>query len=456
MSSGLFELLRCPRCSEQLRGSGSGGDTECSACGTSFPAVGGIPCLFPEPTRKLDEWRRQAQRFVELLGHSVSAMDEHLERADLLPGTRQRLQRTRAANARNGERLAQLFSAAGLAPDSRAKASEHEFSLIEYYEQILRDWAWEGGQHRENAEAAELVAATLGEDTRLGRMLVLGAGPCRLTYDLHTRFAPAATVALDINPLLLLAARQVMFGDGLDLSEFPQDPRNLGSVVVDHQLRAPDGKPERLHLVLADAFTAPLARGAFDTVLTPWFIDIVPVDLRETISLVHQLLAPGGRWLQYGPLSYPKEHSHAQRYSQEELYELVRLAGFELGEPRVTRLEYMSSAASSRTKTHEVITFAARKPATPPPPSPELPAGEKPPAWLVLSHLPIPRFTGLDRYKPDHPLLGYLVGLIDGQRTLADLAARMVKDHGARADAALIGTRAMLALVLAAVRNPPP
>src|SRR5687767_12495033 len=135
MDPALLELVRCPRCGETLRSQGGTGETgsECTGCGTSFPQVGGIPCLFPEPTRQVEQWRREAQRFVELLEHSVTGMDEHLGRGDLLGRTRTRLERTRAAHARNGQRIAELFSAAGLAPDSRAKASDTEFSLIEYY-----------------------------------------------------------------------------------------------------------------------------------------------------------------------------------------------------------------------------------------------------------------------------------------------------------------------------------
>jgi uncharacterized protein YbaR (Trm112 family) len=448
MDPVLLELVRCPRCGQRLRQRKE--DSECAGCGTSFPEPAGIPALFPDPAKLVNEWRRGAQRFVELMEQSVAAMDEHLKRPDLLDSTSSRLQRTRDAHAANGARIAQLFADAGLAPDNRAKASDREFSLIEYYEQILRDWGWDDGAHRENAEAADLVAATMEAAPRLGRVLVLGTGPSRLAYDLHTRFAPDLTVALDMNPLLLLAARQVMFGEALALWEFPPDPRSLAAACVEHRLRAPAGPPQRFHLLLADAFSPPFADGSFDTVVTPWFIDIVPVDIRDTISLIYRLLAPGGRWLNYGPLHFPKEHSHAQRYSPEELYQLVQLGDFELSPPRVTALGYMNSPASARTRTSEVVTFSARKrqpqTASAPPPA----SGA--PAWLLLSHLPIPRWEALAGYKPDHPLLAYLVGLIDGQRTLADLSRRMIEDHGARPDAALTGTRAMLSLVLSGTR----
>jgi SAM-dependent methyltransferase/uncharacterized protein YbaR (Trm112 family) len=445
MDRALVELLACPRCRAALRIEGT--TSECTGCQTGFPEPGGLICLMSDPTRALEGWRREAQRLVEMIEESVAAMDEQRKRVDLLPSTRRRLDRLRVAHAENAGRIADMFRAAGLPPEARSKASGTEFTLIEYYEQVLRDWAWDAAGGQENARAFELVAATLGQDTQVGRMLVLGAGPCRLAYDLHTRFSARMTVALDLNPFLLLSARQALFGEGLKLYEFPSDPTGMDTTQVDHELRAPAGPPRDFHLVMADAFTSPFQPGSFDTVVTPWFIDIAPRDLRETIPLIHHLLAPGGRWLNYGPLSYPKEHPHVQRYTYEEMYELIRLGAFELGPPTITKIDYMHSRASGRGKSAEVSTFAARKlEATSPP-------AHDPPAWLLLGHLPIERFPGLDSYKPEHPMLGYLAGLIDGRRTLEDLAARMIQDHGARPDAAFSGTRAALSLLWQSARR---
>jgi hypothetical protein len=185
-------------------------------------------------------------------------------------------------------------------------------------------------------------------------------------------------------------------------------------------------------------------------VVTPWFIDIVPTDLRETLALIHRLLAPGGRWVNYGPLSYHAEQAHVLRYTHEELYELVDLAGFERGPTRTTRIDFMQSRAAARGKVIDVLNFAARK--RPDGPAVQAPPGG-PPAWLMLPHLPIPRFAGLDGYRPEHPMLKYVVGLIDGKRTLADVAKKMIDEHGARPEAALAGTRAMLSIALGEVNQ---
>jgi hypothetical protein len=254
-------------------------------------------------------------------------------------------------------------------------------------------------------------------------------------------------VALDISPLFLIAAKRIMFGNGLRLFEFPAFPRDLASGVVERDLRAPAGSPQGLHLLLADAFVPPLQPGAFDTVVTPWFIDIVPVDVRETLALVHGLLAPGGRWVNHGPLNYPKDRPHAQRYSPEELATLVKLAGFASAEVRSEEVELLSSRAAANGRRERVLTFAARKEAT-------LPASDgDPPPWLMLPHLPIPRFPGLDAFRPDHPVLQFVAGAIDGRATLADIAGRMVKEKGARPDAALGGTRALLTLLYRSARS---
>jgi uncharacterized protein YbaR (Trm112 family)/SAM-dependent methyltransferase len=450
MDTELAALLQCPRCAGPLLPEGKA--LTCRACQVDFPDLGGVPCLLPEPQRAIGDWRREAQRFLELLESQLSAFDKELARSDLLPSTRRRLERQREANRVNGERLVGLFRDAGVPPDSRAKASGREFTMVQYYEQILRDWGNWGLPDRpsENQVALDVVLATLGEARTLGRVLVLGAGPSRLAYDLHQTLSPSMTVALDYDPLLLFAAQRVLFGGGVTLTEFPSDPVGQDAVAVEHRLQAPE-VPSRFHLIAADAFKAPLKPGSFDTVVTPWFVDIAPADLRESLSLIHGLLAPGGRWLNYGPLSYPAEHRHGQRYSLEEVRELIALAGFELAAPvQRTPIEYLHSRSNARWKVIEAYSFAAQKR--------ELtPAGTSvagpPPAWLLFSHVPVPPFAQAAGYQPEHPMLGYLMGLIDGKRTSADLAARFVAEHGAKPEAALDGVRAMLALIIKAINE---
>jgi uncharacterized protein YbaR (Trm112 family) len=444
MDAALLAVCQCPRCGGRLEGAKQA--ARCADCDTEFPEVGGIPCLVPEPAKKRADWRRQLARVVELNERSVATIDDELKRFDLLPATRARIEKLRVGNLRNAEAVTGLFSAAGLEPDAKAKVTGEDFNVIEYYDHILRDWAWDRDGRGENGRAFAQVKEAAGE-APLGKTLVLGAGPARLAYDLAIDRKPELTVALDLSPLLLLAAKRIIFGEPLRLHEFPAEPRDTNSVAFEHELSAPRGRPANFHFLLADAFHPPLRREAFDTIVTPWFIDIVPVDIRITLSLIHGLLKPNGRWLNYGPLAYAKEAPHGQRYSPDELAELIALAGFSAITPRIERIEFMSSPVAAHAKISHVLSFAARK--LDPLPTP--PATD-PPAWLLLSHLPIPRFPGLDEFDHEHPLLRYLKARIDGKATLADLAGKMITEHGARPDAALDGTRAMLNLMLDATR----
>ena len=444
MDPALLELCQCPKCGGAV---GEAGDeVRCTSCRTTFPTVQGIPVLAAEAYAWLAEWRRQAGVYQQLLARGGQLMEEQLAPYDLLPATRQRVEGLRDAAAENGQRVLSLFAAAGITPEPPpGEVSEEGFNLIEYYDHLLRDWAWDE-ESDENARSRDLVLAALGDDRKLGRMLVLGAGGCRLAYDVHNRCKPELTVALDLSPLFLVAAKRVMFGNGLHLYEFPAIPRDRQSACLERHLQAPAGAPARFHLLLADAFAAPLRAGAFDTVLTPWFIDIVPVDVRDTLGVIHGLLKPGGRWLNFGPLNYPKERPHAQRYPQDELTTLAGLAGFEPGPVQEAELQLLGSRAAAHGRSERVLAFSARKLAAP------AASDGEPPAWLLFSHLPVPRFAGLDGYRADHPVVATIVAAIDGRLTLRDLARIVVEKHGARPDAAVAGTRALLSLVYQACR----
>ena len=82
-------------------------------------------------------------------------------------------------------------------------------------------------------------------------------------------------------------------------------------------LTAPNGPVtrDRFHFVLADGVDPPFESGIADTVLTPWFIDQGPEDLRNFISTLHRLLKPGGLWLNLEPLRYEPEVPIALRFT---------------------------------------------------------------------------------------------------------------------------------------------
>jgi hypothetical protein len=436
------DLWACPRCGGSLDEVDAG--LGCAACGAGFPRLSGVPCLLPDAAAARDRWSSQASRYVALVEQSLAATQAQLEQFTLLPSTRGRLERLLAANRHNAESIAALCRAAGFG-DAEASAGSSAgaggLEFVAYFNHVLRDWSGDPAAEIENERTRDavldIVACASTERRRWGRTLVLGAGACRLAYDLAQRCRPSMTVALDASPFLLLAAERILFGPGLLLCEIPESPGDLSTACVERELRARDGAPSHLHLVLGDAMAAPFRPGSFDTVVTPWFVDIVDADLRDVLSVIFGLLAPGGAWINVGPLNYPAERPAMQRYTAAEVFDLCHRAGLPIAAHRFERADLLRSTANTRGRSERILVSVANKAAPPA----DAPDGVPP--WLLFAHVPIPRFAGLEA-APAEPVLAYVAGLIDGKTTLRDIALRMIRDHGARPDAALDGTRALL------------
>jgi hypothetical protein len=112
-------------------------------------------------------------------------------------------------------------------------------------------------------------------------------------------------VALDFNPLFLLAAARILAGEALELHEFPIAPRTIADHAVLRRHAAPQSPSPGLELVLADASAPPFLPGSFDLVLTPWFVDIASEPVGRVVRRINSLLATGGHWIHHGSLASP-------------------------------------------------------------------------------------------------------------------------------------------------------
>lgn len=424
------EIFRCPRCESALSSL-----TACAGCGVVFPQLGDVPVLVPDAEAAMQRWRLRTRQFATGVDHGVASARAELARVDLLPSTRERIRRSCDALTDNRGRVLTLLADAGLAPaddgegeletDEQASAAGYR-SITDYYEQLHRDWSW-GPEGTENELSFERAREALREGP-LGVVVVLGSGAGRLAYDLHHATTPTASIALDINPLLSIVASKIVNGETVSLHEFPLIPRDLEQVHLLRELRAPHGALEGLHLIIADAFAAPLADGVADTVITPWFIDQVPDDARDAIGVVYRLLKPGGRWLNFGPLIYPKGRPYRARYTPTEMLELIALSGFELASSRLDMMEFLRSPSAGFARIEQVMTTVAKRRAAAPSSDGPPPEGGIAP-WLIAPHLPVPRFAGLDAYRAAHPLIGHVAAMIDGQTSLREITRRVIREH---------------------------
>lgn len=422
---GLLELLQCPRCRRAPLRPAAGG-LACAGCGIDYPLLGGIPWLFADPVGALGDWRNRLTLYLEEFAAAERAAAGDLALARRA-STRARLTRLRDAYGEQRRLVADLLSPLALAPLPLPRAATVAFEtrlpltqdLHSYYANAHRDWCWGGA---ENDASFEIASGSLSEGTQ--RLLVLGAGACRLAYDLHQHSARPLTVALDINPLLLLTARTVAAGGRVTLYEFPLAPRAPADVAVRRELAAPSPARPGLEFVFADAWRAPFAPQSFDAVLTPWLLDIVDEDLEAVASAINRLLAPGGRWVNFGSLAFPWRQP-SRRYGVEEVADILVDAGFELTSHRDVTLPYMCSPASRHGRLETVACFAADKR--------RRSTGESPQQylapWLIDTARPVPRTAQLALAADASRIQAVLLALIDGKRSIDDLA-RIVSADG--------------------------
>lgn len=424
----LTELLACPRCDKTPLAINDGA-CKCDACKIDFPSIDGIPWMFAEPEAALGEWRGRLQFALQQLSHEAAGLEVELKDKDLRPLTRRRIERYKKAVESHRRSLQKVLrpvdvqSTQGnyetyLALRTRMPADQ---GLNTYYANVHRDWSW---GDEENEASLKQIRSVVQDSAELGKVLVLGSGASRLAYDLHMQMDCSATVAMDFNPLLLLIAKTVSEGERLKMYEFPIAPRSLEDDAVLRTLSAPEVARDGLHFVLGDALRPPFAEGSFDTVVTPWIIDIVTEDLPAFAARINRLLKKDGRWVNFGSLAF-SHPQHANKYSPEETKAIVAENGF--GDPYVSEatIPYMCSPASRHGRQEKVFTFSAFKERD----------ADKPerhralPDWIVTGKQPVPLSPAFRSQAMTTQIYSFMMSLIDGKRSIEDMAVVLEKQQ---------------------------
>ena len=422
-SPALDALLACPRCDVSLDARDDG--YYCKGCKVGFPSFDGIPFLFSEPDASWNAWRGRINHELARLAEQSALIGQELKVTELPAATRKRLEHLRSACDDQQTKLRALMASMLDASRPAARATylalrtrlPTDQGLNTYYQNLHRDWVWGDD---ENARSCELVCDQFPQNRQ--RVLVLGAGAGRLAFDLHETAAPEQTVALDFNPLLLGVANRIANGESVSLWEFPIAPKQLEDCAVLNDL-APRNVRAGLSFVLADALRPPFAAGSFDVVVTPWLIDILPIDFAELAARINRLLKRDGGWVNFGSLAFPQP-AFAQRHSLEECAEIMQTQGF--AQPDVTEDEipYLDSPHSRHGRREQVVTWCARKTADVGP----FPRHSALPEWLVTGREPVPLTPSFELQAASTRIHAFVMSMIDGRRSIRDMA-RLMEDQ---------------------------
>ena len=417
----MMQFLACPRCDKTPLESADEG-LRCKACDVDFPVLETMPWMFAEPQSALGEWRGRLQFSLQQLSHEIAGLDKELKTDDLRPLTKRRLERYKKAvesHRRSLQKILQPLEMQSLQGNYESYLAlrtrlPSDQGINTYYPNIHRDWSW---GEQENAASLKQIRAVLHDHADLGNILVLGCGAGRLAYDVHTELNCSATVAMDFNPLLMLVAKSVTSGKSLNLYEFPIAPLALDDDAVLRKLDAPEVVDENFHLVLGDALRPPFPEKTFDTVITPWLIDIISEDLPALSARINTLLKENGRWVNFGSLAFAHPE-RARRYSPEETKAIIAENGF--SDPYVSQatIPYMDSPASRHGRQERVFSFSAYKERDAKKPGRHVAL----PDWIVTGKEPVPLTPSFRQQAMTTQIYSFIMSLIDGKRSIKEMA----------------------------------
>jgi len=309
-------------------------------------------------------------------------------------------------------------------PQSNALIAKNQ-GVDSYINNLFRDWAWDNGENEEMLSAIEDIVP---QSFNAGAVITLGAGGSRLSYDFHHQYFAAHSVLLDINPVLLGAAGKIIAGGKFSLYEFPVAPLGKNNFSIRHQCKLPEktGKTDlnNFTFILGDVLNVPFKKGTFDTVLTPWLIDIIPVDFKQFIPHVSRLLKPGGLWLNIGSLAFFHQQAN-WHYSDEEVIDLLKKFGFEVILHCRREINYLRSPHSANGRIENLFCFSARKKfAT---------VSAKPhqylPKWIQSTTKAIPVQEQLIVSSSRYLLQAQVLSAIDGNRSIVDIGRMVAQQY---------------------------
>lgn len=419
----MLEHFVCPRCQGALTDAGEA--LLCAACGTAYPIISGVPCLLEDPTLWRGIWKVRLDDYVGAIEKRLGALSEEAQAPALLERTRARIRHVHHAVASDRAAIVELFrelvpgasGAPSLLPGGDPRTADTP--VTEYSEHLFRDFVW----GKDEAASAVDVLRRLATQP-FGTTAVYGVGTGRLALDVQRELGAERTFGFDIHPLPLLVTTRLLAGEELELHEYPLAPHSAEDTAVRHRLKSPFPKPDHLVLAFADALRPPLAPGSVDTLVTPWFIDAVAADIRETAASVNRLLKPGGVWLNFGPLRF--QGAMSRLYAIDEVHEVVSASGFELGTRFAEDVPYFHSPHSGAHRTDRIFAFSATKRGN----APALRARPMFAPWLSDTRLPIPvspAFAGLQKTSI---LTVGILSMIDGQRSVSEIAAALAQQWG--------------------------
>lgn len=431
--------LSCPSTLEDIKRLGH----ELSgARGISYPFVGDIPWLFPDPKITLGDWRVRCRLLLDQLEGEIASLKTALKEATT-DATRQRLETTRHLKIRNLEMLKRVLEP--LKPNLKINAPTANAmgyrlplrqGLLGYFPNLIRDWS--GRFEEENKILFEATLKVLLETKPVRpenefRALVLGAGASRLAYDFALKFPKSSVVAYDLNPMLLLAAKSINDGKKIHAVEYSMSAKDSANPGREVELAAPSGPAANLQFVFGDVYALPFPASTFDVVLTPWLIDIVPRQFDELARSIARVTANRGVWVNSGSWHFSFT-SEVDNISLAEAEEKAAESGWKARTSSRLEVPYLQSTFDSHRRFETITQFSWERTSQA---VPTVPPVDDRIDWIRNPDLAIPSNPVFIESSTTHAVKALVLSLVDGRRTLNDIARIVSEENGLPMEEAL-------------------
>ncbi|MDW3094495.1 MAG: class I SAM-dependent methyltransferase [Gammaproteobacteria bacterium] len=439
----LSVYLQCPKCgSSKLTESTD--HIDCDKCNQSYPQFKfgniSIPFLFADVDAAIGAWCARINGFKKAIEQEIEHLNIQSKDKNNSRLTTERLKTSLKSKKQYKQQIIEhLESFKAYSLDEYAYNSseiDKNQGVESYINNIFRDWCWNNG---ENEELLRSISKVVDSNFQAGISLTLGAGASRFSYDFHEKYLAKHSFLLDINPVLLGNAAKIINGMVVELNEFPVAPISIDDFTKHQKCKIACDTPEEFSFLLADALNAPLKEKSFDSILTPWLVDIIPIDLKDFITRVNRLLKVGGLWINSGSLAFFHKNQQCN-YSQEEVIDSLKKFGFDDVKVARTKINYLNSPHSAHGRIEEVFSFSAKKKFDSAVPN----NFTYFPEWVNDVNLSIPNHAELMAESSKHLLQAQVLSAINGQRSIIDIAQLLAKQYDMSEDSAISAVRQIL------------
>lgn len=427
LNPNLLNLLSCPVTGSALSLDDNQGQVQLVNQEKScfYPIINNIPWVLKNPLHSMVDWSVKLNHFNQVLNEEIRVLGNELKQAS--GETARRLQKLHDNKCVFLNGVTELVSPILKAKvsgkpvyDALSDRAPNTQNLLSYESNLYRDWVW---GDEENEISLSIVSQHL-DQLSPKNILVLGAGACRLAFDIHNQIKPNLTIANDINPLLMFAAQTILNGASLELPEFPAHPVDLESVAISHKIENRFERPDNFHLLISDALKPAILNGSIDTVVTPWLIDIQPFELTKFLRAVNQYLPQGGTWINFGSLVF-NQGRESFCYSIDEIQSIAQNAGFEIEEIKSEQVPYLKSPYNAGYRVESVWNWQATK-------VKDCKLTEdlqNLPSWMLDTSQKIPATKELQAFAFSHQMYADLASKIDGKSSIDTIAKSISKQR---------------------------